>query len=288
MLLRDRSITPLAIPISLAAAVVVVALLAFVLRPSSGFVARIAMPEPVSAASLPSVEGSADWPLVVIDAGHGGRDPGASGSGFEEKTVVLGLAKAVADALEQEGGVRVALTRDDDRYLLHAERFEIARRLGASAFVSIHADSAGEEGTAGGASIYTLSNRASSQAAARFAARENASDRMNGVDLDQQSDQVSGILVDLAQRRTSQQSDALAALIRREGEGVIAFHPQDRRYAALKVLRAPDVPSILFESGFITNADDAERLTSTEGKRRFGEAMARAIRIFLARQEPQD
>ena len=287
MRLRDRSPTANYLVYALIAIVIGALIALIVSQARSGFVARVAMPEPVSAASLPPVEGSADWPLVVIDPGHGGHDPGASGSGYEEKTVVLGLARAVRDALERQGGVRVALTRDEDRYLLHAERFEIARRLGASAFVSLHADSAGEAQGIGGASIYTLSNRASSQAAARFAARENATDRLNGVDLDRQSDTVSGILVDLAQRRTSAQSDELASLIRREGEGVITFHPQDRRYAALKVLRAPDVPSILFESGFITNADDAQRLTSPAGKRRFGEAMARAIRIYLARQSDQ-
>lgn len=253
-----------------------------------GYVARISLPSTVDAATLPDIRGDESLPLVVIDPGHGGHDPGASGSGFEEKDVVLGLARAVRDELEREGGVRVALTRNDDSYLLHAERYEIARRLGARLFLSIHADSAGEEGTVGGASIYTLSNRASSGAAARFAARENAADKLNGVDLNAQSDTVSSILVDLAQRRTSSQSDEIADLMRREGEGVIAFHPQDRRYAALKVLRAPDVPSVLFESGFITNADDAERLTSPEGRKRFASAIARAIRIYLAKESGSD
>ncbi|MDG6078266.1 N-acetylmuramoyl-L-alanine amidase [Erythrobacter litoralis] len=226
--------------------------------------------------------GQENWPLVVIDPGHGGSDPGASGSGFQEKDVVLALARAIRNQLESEGGVRVILTRDDDVYLPHAERYEIARRAGASLFLSLHADSGGEYDSVGGASIYTLSNQASSEAAARFAARENAADLVNGIDLGGQSDDVNGILVDLAQRQTSEQSDAFAQLIRREGEGVLKFHPQTRRYAALRVLRAPDVPSVLFESGFITNAQDAERLTSPQGRKQFAEAMAQAIRIYLA------
>ncbi len=281
-----RAFPPM-LPAMLLAGIGAATLLAFLLAGlagAGGHVARVSLPAPVDAAALPDIRGDESLPLVVIDPGHGGHDPGASGSGFEEKNVVLGLARAVRDELEREGGVRVALTRNDDSYLLHAERYGIARRLGARLFLSIHADSAGEEDSVGGASIYTLSNRASSGAAARFAARENAADRLNGIDLNAQSDTVTGILYDLAQRRTSSQSDEVAALIRREGEGAIAFHPQDRRYAALKVLRAPDVPSVLFESGFITNAEDARRLTSPEGRERFARAIARAIRIYLARE----
>ena len=221
----------------------------------------------------------------MIDAGHGGHDPGASGQGYREKTIVLGLARALRDRLEEEGRVRVALTRDDDRYLVHAERVDIARRLDADLFLSIHADSAGEAAEVTGASIYTLSNKASSEAAALFAERENASDRINGTDVGAQSDVVSTILVELSQRRTQEQSDAFARLIRREAEGAIRFHPQARKSAALKVLRAPDVPSVLFESGFITNEDDARRLASPEGRARFAEVMARAIRSYFARQQ---
>ena len=249
------------------------------------YVSRVRLPDPQAALVLPDVAGAASLPLVVIDPGHGGHDPGAAGQGYTEKRVVLDLARALRDRLEAQGRVRVALTRDDDRYLLHAERYEIARRLDADLFVSLHADSAGELSEVAGASVYTLSNAASSDAAARFAARENASDRLNGVALDEDSDSVNSILVELSQRRTQAQSAELASLIVREGEGELAFHPQARRSAALKVLRAPDVPSVLFESGFITNAEDAARLASPEGRRRFAEVMARAIRIYFARQQ---
>lgn len=270
--------------------VVVAALVATATRipvPTIGqsYVMRVELPRADGLADLPQVAGREGLPLVVIDAGHGGHDPGASGQGYREKSVVLGLARALRDELEREGKVRVALTRDDDRYLVHAERVDIARRLDADLFLSIHADSAGDAQEVTGASIYTLSNQASSEAAARFAERENATDRLNGVDLGGQSDTVSTILVELSQRRTQEQSDEFSRLIRREGEGTIRFHPQARRSAALKVLRAPDVPSVLFESGFITNEGDAQRLTSEEGRARFAEVMARAIRSYFARQQ---
>ncbi len=249
----------------------------------AGEVIRVTLPAAEAAAVLPSVSGDSDLPLVVVDAGHGGHDPGAAGQGLKEKNLVLGLARALRDELEREGGVRVALTRDDDRYLLHAERIAVARRLGADLFLSIHADSAGDADEVTGASIYTLSNAASSEAAARFAERENASDRLNGVDLGGQSDIVSTILVELSQRRTQERSAEFARLIRREGEGTIQFHPQARRSAALKVLRAPDVPSVLFESGYITNQAEAKRLASPEGRESFAKVMTRAIRIYFAR-----
>ncbi|MDP4575355.1 N-acetylmuramoyl-L-alanine amidase [Qipengyuania sp. G39] len=249
------------------------------------YVQRVTLPSASDDLDLPSVSGDEALPLIVIDAGHGGHDPGASGQGLVEKSLVLSLASELKEELEAQGGVRVALTRDDDRYLLHAERFEIARRLNADLFLSIHADSAGDASEVEGASIYTLSNEASSDAAARFAERENASDRLNGVNLSDQSDTVSTILVELSQRRTQEQSAEFARLIRREGEGVLRFHPQAIRSAALKVLRAPDVPSVLFESGFITNAAEAERLGSAEGREQFAQIMARAIRIYFARQQ---
>ncbi|WP_305096184.1 N-acetylmuramoyl-L-alanine amidase family protein [Croceibacterium aestuarii] len=250
------------------------------------YVIRIILPEPGAHVGLPPIEGPQDAsrPLVVIDAGHGGHDPGAVGEGFKEKTLALGLARALRDELVREGGIRVALTRSDDRFLVLEERAEIARRLGADLFLSIHADSAGEKDQVTGASVYTLSDKASSEAAARFAARENSADTVNGVTLAGRSDAVNSILVDLAQRRTSGSSATFAGLIVREGKGVLQFHPQPLRSAALAVLRAPDVPSVLYESGFVTNPNDAERLSSPEGRERFAKVMARAIKIYFARQ----
>jgi len=250
------------------------------------YVVRVALPEPGAMVGLPPILGPEDptRPLVVIDAGHGGHDPGASGAGIREKTLALALARALRDRLLQDGGVRIAMTRDDDTFLVLEERAEIARRLGADLFLSIHADSAGEQAGISGASVYTLSARASSDAAARFAARENSADTINGIPLEGRDEAVNAILVELAQRRAQVQSDEFAGLIVREGEGALDFHPQARRSAALVVLKAPDVPSALFEAGFISNPEDAGRLASPEGQARFAEAMARAIRIYFARQ----
>lgn len=252
----------------------------------SGYVIRIELPEAGQSVGLPAVQGPSDptRPLVVIDPGHGGHDPGAKGAGLEEKALTLALAQALRDELLNSGGIRVALTRDDDRFLVLEERSEIARQLGADLFLSIHADSAGEKDQVSGASVYTLSARASSQAAAIFAARENSADVINGVPLAGRDDSVSAILVELSQRRAQAQSDEFASLILREGQGRLTFHPQARRSAALVVLRAPDVPSALFEAGFVSNPRDAGRLASPEGQQRFAEAIARAIRVYFVRQ----
>lgn len=250
------------------------------------YVIRILMPDANMPVDLPEVLGPEDRtrPLVVIDAGHGGKDPGASGNGYVEKDVVLGLAKALRDRLLQGGGIRVALTRDDDQFLVLQERPEIARRLDADLFISIHADSSGEISGVRGASIYTLSEEASSEAAARFAERENSANSLNGVVVNGENQQINDILVELSQRRVQENSAEFARLITREGQGTLRFHPQARRSAALAVLRAPDVPAVLYESGYITDPADAARLSSEEGREQFAETMSRAIRIYFARQ----
>lgn len=276
--------------VSLAAVALLLALVAaralalpFATGPAQRTVLPAALPY-----DLPPVARAADsdLPLVVIDPGHGGFDPGARVPSMDEKDLTLSLALALRDRLVADGGVRVAMTRADDSFVALAERAEVARRLDADLFLSIHADSAGIDnaraGEITGASIYTLSQRASNAAASRFAARENAADRIAGQELSGQSDAVSAILVDLSQRRTQERSERLAALIEREGRGRLVFHPDARRSAALEVLRAPDVPSVLFESGYITNPADVARLASGEGRAAFASVMARAIRLWFA------
>ncbi|GAB5347455.1 N-acetylmuramoyl-L-alanine amidase family protein [Alteriqipengyuania sp. 357] len=250
------------------------------------YVIGMVLPEAGQPVDLPEIYGPADKsrPLVLIDAGHGGKDPGTVAGDRFEKDVVLELALAVKDRLIEEGGIRVALTREDDTFLVLQERPEIARRMNADLFISIHADSAGDASSASGASIYTLSSEASSEAAARFANRENNADLLNGVVVKNQSDPVNDILVELSQRRVQETSREFAELIEREGRGRHRFHSQTQRAAALAVLRAPDVPAVLFEVGFLTNADDAAQLSSQEGQREFSEFVARAIRVFFARQ----
>lgn len=256
--------------------------------PGRGFdyVLRFELPPAGGKIGLPKVYGPPDAsrPLVVIDAGHGGKDPGAGSDEIREKTLTLALALALRDRLLADGGVRVALTREDDRFLSLGERPDIARRLGADVFVSIHADSTESGNAPRGGTIYTLSSKGSNEAAEKIAARENAADTINGVRIREQSNAVSAILVDLSQRETQAQSEELARLILREGRGALPFRETMPQSAAFAVLKSPDVASVLFESGYINNPDDTERLSSTTGRQAFAASTARAIRIFLARQ----
>jgi len=234
----------------------------------------------------PPVQGPPGRPLVVIDPGHGGRDPGATSphGGELEKHVVLELARAIRDELLASGRVRVALTRNEDRYLVHKERYEIARRLGAGLFVSVHADAAPTTDAARGATIYTLSEVASDREAALLAERENKSDIIAGVDLAKQDAGVNRILIDLAQRESMQASADFARLLQREASAFFPFRPEYHRFASLLVLKAPDIPSILFESGYLTNPQDAAYIQSPEGQKQIATGMRRAIEAHFARQ----
>ncbi|MBC7491161.1 MAG: N-acetylmuramoyl-L-alanine amidase [Novosphingobium sp.] len=253
------------------------------------YVVRVPLTGAGEQLALPPIEGPADpsRPLVVIDAGHGGHDPGASGpNGLKEKVVTLALVQATRDALLKHGRVRVALTRDDDHFLVLGERALLARRLGADVFLSIHADAV-EQGDPSGATVYTLSDQASDEVAARLASRENRADLVNGMPLDGQSQAISSILVDLSRSDTARQSQVLSSLIFREGQshdgpGAIAFHVDPQRHAGFAVLKSLDMPSALFEAGYVSSADDAKRLSDPAWRARFGERLARAIEIFLA------
>ena len=247
---------------------------------------RVSMPVPPAAAGLklPRVYGDASRPLVVIDAGHGGHDPGAISpdTGLEEKDLTLKIAKAIRDDLIKSGRVRVALTRSDDRYLELRERFEIARRLHANLFISIHCDSAGSSDAAG-ATAYTLSEVASDKEAARLAARENRADIIEGVDLGATPDDVSSLLIDLSQRETMNASSDFARLLRREAKPLIPTKDNFHRMASLMVLKAADMPSILFETGYISNPEQAAFLNSPEGEERIAESVRKAVEIHFAK-----
>lgn len=254
------------------------------------YVVGVDLPPAGGLVGLPPVEGPPDAsrPLVVIDPGHGGKDPGAGDGAVREKDLTLGLAMALRDELLRRGGIRVALTRRDDRYLTLTERPDIARRLGADLFISIHADSVATNDQASGGTIYTLSDKGSNEAASRIAERENAVDTINGVRLSGQDDAVSAILVDLSQREALARSESFARLILREGVGRLPFRERSEQSAAFVVLKSPDVPSILFESGYISNPAEAARLTSPDGRKAFAETTANAIRAFFARQAQPD
>jgi N-acetylmuramoyl-L-alanine amidase len=244
----------------------------------------VAVP-PAKRLPLPRVTGDETRPLVVIDAGHGGVDPGAINpdTGLREKDVTLAIAKAIRDELVRSGRARVALTRSDDRFLVLRERFGIARRLRADLFISIHCDSVGQ-GDASGASAYTLSEVASDREAARLAARENKADVIAGVNLGGEDRAVSSILIDLTQRETMNASAGFARLLGRESAGLIAVKPTFHRMASLMVLKAPDMPSVLFETGYISNARDAAFLDSADGRERIAQGVRRAVEVHFARR----
>ena len=244
-------------------------------------------PAPHGGDPLPAVTPARgeDPPLVVIDPGHGGRDPGALSpfGNLREKNVTLALARAIRDELARSGRVRVALTRDDDTYLELPDRYSVARRLEADLFISIHADAAPSNDQARGATVYTLSEVASDREAALLAARENQAGLIAGARLSEDPD-VNLILIDLAQREAMDVSADFARLLHREGAPVFPFRPDWHRFAAFIVLKAPDMPSILFESGYLTNETDVAYVGSDEGRRQIAEGMRRAIEAHFARR----
>lgn len=242
-------------------------------------------PDPPPPLRLPVIGGSAnpDRPLVVIDAGHGGRDPGAKAGGRAEKDVVLQIARAIRDELAASGKVRVALTRDEDRFIDLRERYAIARALKADLFISVHADAAPANDAAHGATVYTLSEVASDREAALLAARENRSGAIEGVALSADAG-VNLILIDLAQRRSMDVSAGFARLLKREAEAFFPFRRDYHRFASLIVLKAPDVPSVLFESGYLTNPRDADYIHSAAGQQQIATGMRRAVEAHFARR----
>lgn len=235
---------------------------------------------------IPAVEGRADKPLVVIDAGHGGHDPGSLSTDgrYREKDATLQIAKAIRDELLKSGRVRVALTRSDDRFLILQERREIARRLHADLFISVHCDSA-PGSNASGATVYTLSEVSSDQVAARLAAKENRSDIINGVDLGDTSNDVGNILIDLTQRETMNASSRFADILQRQltGQG-IQFKTTYHRFAGLAVLKAPDVPAVLLESGYITDPGDLKKLFSKGYQHDLAVGVTQAVEAHFARR----
>jgi N-acetylmuramoyl-L-alanine amidase len=225
---------------------------------------------------------------VVIDAGHGGHDPGAINptSGSREKDVTLAIAKSIRDELVKSGRIRVALTRDSDRFLVLQDRYGIARKLGANLFISIHADSAGSA-EANGATVYTLSEVASDREAQKLASRENKADIINGMNLGGADANVSSILIDLTQRETMNVSARFAKLLLREAAPNMRLRSQSHKFASFVVLKAPDTPSILFETGYISNAQDAAFLVSPSGQQKIGRSVASAIQAHFARRLAQ-
>jgi N-acetylmuramoyl-L-alanine amidase len=224
-------------------------------------------------------------PLVVIDPGHGGPDTGTiAASGEMEKAIVLEFAQALAEKLEKSGKYRVLMTRTDDRFVPLGERVRFARHEGAALFVSIHADAlaAKSESDVRGATVYTVSESASDSEAARLAEDENKADAIAGVDLSAEPEEVAGILVDLAQRETKNFSHHFARTLVGELKTTTKLHPNALKSAGFKVLKAPDVPSVLVELGYVSNRHDLKLMTSDGWRARTSEAVAHAVSTFFS------
>jgi N-acetylmuramoyl-L-alanine amidase len=225
-------------------------------------------------------------PVVILDPGHGGIDPGtASADGITEKEVVLAFAKTLRQKLEAKGDYQVYLTREGDTFLALRERVEFAQGKGANLFVSIHADSFPKHTSeASGATVYTLSEQASDDEAKELAAKENFSDALAGVDLPSDRDEVvANILIDLAQRETQNRSIVFAKSV--VGEMTTAdLHRKSLKSAGFRVLKSPDVPSVLLELGFLSNPDDEKRLTSDTWRAAMAEKVVAAIDAYFARR----
>ena len=217
-------------------------------------------------------------PIVVIDPGHGGRDPGATGVSGEvsEKELTLALAREVRDQLVKRGRVRVAMTREDDRYLTLDDRAAVARRLNAAMFVSLHMDSAPNP-LARGATVYSLSDVASDAEAARLAALENGA-----TEAGQGDGSVQGMLSDLVMRGQMSASADLAARLVHKSAGRFELRPNPHRFAAFHVLRRAEAPAVLFESGYLSNVDDEALLRSPEQRSKMALALAQAIEADVA------
>lgn len=240
----------------------------------------------VAAVPLPAIRPPGDVParpVIAIDPGHGGADPGTIGiNGVHEKQVTLAVARRLRDLLQASDRYDVVMTRDADVFVSLGERMETGRRAGASLFISIHADSLGDAGFRG-ASVYTLSDQASDSEAARLAAKENRADIIANTDLSVHDEIVAGILIDLAQRVTNNRSIEFADLLTDELGQITRLVRNTRRYAGFVVLKSPDVPSVLLELGYLSNPTDAANLTDPAYQEKLAQAALRAIdRHFTA------
>jgi N-acetylmuramoyl-L-alanine amidase len=234
-------------------------------------------------AARPAAEAPPARPVVVLDAGHGGIDGGTvSTTGVREKDVVLDFARELARALEKTGRYDVHLTRDDDTFISLGKRVRIARSHKADLFIAIHADSLRQRSVRG-ATVYTLSEEASDAEAAALAEKENAADFIGGIDLGEDIDQeVSGILMDLALRETKNHSIYFARRVVKSLGPVAPLNRRPMRSAGFKVLKAPDIPSVLLELGYLSNRHDEKNLVSPKWREKAASAVSDAIDAFFS------
>jgi len=241
---------------------------------------------PSEKASPPAADGDGDpRPVVVLDPGHGGIDSGTharTGAGEAEKTLVLDFALMLRDKLQKTGKYRVVMTRSDDTFVALTDRVRFARAHNAQLFISIHCDAlARGEGEAEGASVYTLSDHASDEEAAKLAEAENRADVISGVDLTSEPDDVAGILIDFAQRETKRYSLQFANDVVTALRGAARLHKHPLKSAGFKVLKAPDVPSVLIELGYVSNSNDLKELMSQSWRAHAGDAIVKAVNAYF-------
>jgi N-acetylmuramoyl-L-alanine amidase len=224
-----------------------------------------------------------DQHIIVIDPGHGGVDPGAIGSAIKllEKDVALRMGRALRARLEATGRYKVVMTRADDRIVRLRDRLQLARQSRGELFISLHADSLTRAPAISGASIYTLSERASNDEGARLARRENRADILAGIDLSDQEDIVTEILIDLAQRDANNKSVRLADVLVKELKGTTKMAKRRRAQAGFVVLKSPDMPSVLVELGYLSNPADERALAKDAHIARLAAAVAHAIDLYF-------
>lgn len=241
-----------------------------------------AAPQPQVAARPPITERPRNAkPVVVLDPGHGGVDPGALGTtGTREKDITLAMAKELKQTLEASGRFTVVLTRDTDIFIPLQQRVRLARDAGASLFLSLHADSV-NVASISGASIYTLSEQASDKEAEALAAKENRADLIGGLDLGDQGNDVAAILISLAQRETMNLSARFASYLVPEFSKDWHLLRNTHRFAGFAVLKAPDVPSVLVELGYLSNPNDERALSRPAGRKPVVDAVARAVNRYF-------
>jgi N-acetylmuramoyl-L-alanine amidase len=257
------------------------------LRPAIAEANAAARPD-APAAPTPAPGPPDKRPVVVVDPGHGGDDNGtqAGGGDIMEKNLVLGFGLALRDRIEKSGKYRVVMTRTDDTFIPLGDRVKIARSVSAALFVSIHADALPRgEGDAQGATIYTLSDKASDSEAERLADAENKSDAIGGVSLADEPTEVADILIDLVQRETKTFSNRFARVLMGEMKNTVRMHKHPLKSAGFRVLKAPDVPSVLVELGYVSNKGDLEHLVSENWRNRTVGSIAQAIDTFLAKRQ---
>ncbi len=223
--------------------------------------------------------------VVVLDPGHGGRDPGAEAGGYRESSLMLELAEAVKESLIRNTDFKVVLTRTEDKFLSLEDRITIASQSDANLFISLHADAV-IEGEASGTTVYLLSDKATDKMSAQLASRHDRSEILRGVDLSGLDSQVASVLLDMARQETKPRSEAVASFILKVfKEKITELSSQPLRYAAFSVLKSPDIPSILIEAGFMSTSSDLQNLTTKKWRREFADSLTEAISRWYVRDK---